>query len=172
MKFFFVLGILILIGSATAVQIPYEDYYEALNEIEMLGQQAEQYKADHEFGRAYAAMEEAREKKIALETSDLGPIRLFIEVENYVDSGCHNSEVTDLLNDAYGLYETNPREAAVKALDAKLAAQRAGCGAQITPPIAPTEPEEDQSLLFTLIVIVAIVLAVVVFLKVKEKLPS
>ncbi|MBN2518790.1 MAG: hypothetical protein JXB14_08115, partial [Candidatus Altiarchaeota archaeon] len=71
MKTSIVLCALMLAGSVAAVQIPYDEYYTALREIEGLEQQAEQYRENGEYGKAYATQEEARSRTIALETSDL-----------------------------------------------------------------------------------------------------
>jgi len=169
MKKLIVLSILILIGSAVAAQIPYEEYYRAIEEIETLEQQVEEYTANEEFGRAYEAMEEAREKRMALDASNLGPIRNIIEAEEYANAGCQNSEVINMLNEAYELYETSPRDAGRKALKAKEAAIKAGCQPQVAPP-APVEPE-DQSMLIVLVALFVIIIALVVVLKVKERLP-
>ncbi|MBN2518666.1 MAG: hypothetical protein JXB14_07485, partial [Candidatus Altiarchaeota archaeon] len=79
-------------------------------------------------------------------------------VEEYINAGCYNERVQDLLNQAYKLYETSPQDSFGKALEARDLAESVECGSIVAP--RPEIPQEhDQSFLPIIVAAVIIIVA-------------
>jgi len=160
----FLVGLLVLVGLVCA-QIPYGEYEAELAKVTAKEAEAEQYKADGEFGKAYAALEEAKIMQVRLYNSRLGAVRYFLMAKEWVDRDCSPGGRA-LFDQAVALFDEDYVGAAIMAVQARQTAMHE-CGA-LGEPVAEEGVDSSVILLF-LIISVGIVLVFYIFFMVKRK---